>query len=111
LIDLGAGIAVVNVGNAAPRVVEAVQQQVAAFTHTCFEATMLPRLQALQARTPAIGDVRGRGAMIAVELVRPGTTEPDAEPDRAPSPAPATPRASSSSRPAPTATCCASCRR
>jgi 4-aminobutyrate aminotransferase/(S)-3-amino-2-methylpropionate transaminase len=42
------------------------------------EATMLPRLQALQARTPAIGDVRGRGAMIAVELVRPGTTEPDA---------------------------------
>ncbi|MGY1607135.1 4-aminobutyrate--2-oxoglutarate transaminase [Geodermatophilus sp. SYSU D00700] len=40
--------------------------------------TMLPRLRALQARTPAIGDVRGRGAMIAVELVRPGTTEPDA---------------------------------
>jgi 4-aminobutyrate aminotransferase/(S)-3-amino-2-methylpropionate transaminase len=42
-------------------------------------ATMLPRLEALQARTPAVGDVRGRGAMIAVELVRPGTTEPDAE--------------------------------
>ena len=42
-------------------------------------ATMLPRLEALQARVPAIGDVRGRGAMIAVELVRPGTTEPDAE--------------------------------
>lgn len=41
------------------------------------EAIMLPRLRALQERTPAIGDVRGRGAMIAVELVRPGTTEPD----------------------------------
>jgi 4-aminobutyrate aminotransferase/(S)-3-amino-2-methylpropionate transaminase len=41
------------------------------------EATMLPRLRALQERTPAIGDVRGRGAMLAVELVRPGTTEPD----------------------------------
>ncbi|MFJ8813826.1 4-aminobutyrate--2-oxoglutarate transaminase [Amycolatopsis thermoflava] len=27
---------------------------------------------------PRIGDVRGRGGMIAVELVRPGTTEPDA---------------------------------
>src|SRR6476469_7154165 len=36
LIDFGAGIAVVNVGNAAPRVVAAVQEQVAAFTHTCF---------------------------------------------------------------------------
>jgi 4-aminobutyrate aminotransferase/(S)-3-amino-2-methylpropionate transaminase len=39
--------------------------------------TMLPRLRALQERTPAIGDVRGRGAMIAVEIVEPGTTEPD----------------------------------
>ncbi|HYO37594.1 MAG TPA: 4-aminobutyrate--2-oxoglutarate transaminase [Geodermatophilus sp.] len=40
--------------------------------------TMLARLRALQERTPAIGDVRGRGAMVAVELVRPGTAEPDA---------------------------------
>ncbi|GAA4312446.1 4-aminobutyrate--2-oxoglutarate transaminase [Klenkia terrae] len=39
---------------------------------------MLPRLRALAERFPAIGDVRGRGAMIALELVRPGTTEPDA---------------------------------
>src|SRR6476660_2713075 len=39
LIDLGSGIAVVSVGNAAPKVVEAVQQQVAAFTHTCFMVT------------------------------------------------------------------------
>ena len=36
LIDLGSGIAVVSVGNAAPAVVEAVTEQVAAFTHTCF---------------------------------------------------------------------------
>jgi 4-aminobutyrate aminotransferase/(S)-3-amino-2-methylpropionate transaminase len=36
IIDLGAGIAVVNVGNSAPRVVENVQRQVAEFTHTCF---------------------------------------------------------------------------
>src|SRR5436305_14689976 len=39
LIDLGSGIAVVSVGNAAPRVVDAVQEQVAAFTHTCFMVT------------------------------------------------------------------------
>ena len=39
LIDFGAGIAVVNVGNSAPAVVDAVQQQVAEFTHTCFMVT------------------------------------------------------------------------
>lgn len=36
IIDMGAGIAVVNVGNSAKRVVENVQAQVEAFTHTCF---------------------------------------------------------------------------
>jgi 4-aminobutyrate aminotransferase/(S)-3-amino-2-methylpropionate transaminase len=40
---------------------------------------MVERLTAMQADDPRIGDVRGRGAMIAVELVKPGTTEPDAE--------------------------------
>jgi 4-aminobutyrate aminotransferase / (S)-3-amino-2-methylpropionate transaminase / 5-aminovalerate transaminase len=38
---------------------------------------MLPRLRKLAESQPAIGDVRGRGAMIAIELVRPGTLEPD----------------------------------
>jgi 4-aminobutyrate aminotransferase/(S)-3-amino-2-methylpropionate transaminase len=38
---------------------------------------MLPRLRSLQQRHPAIGDVRGRGAMIAVELVEAGTKNPD----------------------------------
>ncbi len=38
---------------------------------------MLPRLKALQERFDVIGDVRGRGAMIAIELVEPGTKEPD----------------------------------
>jgi 4-aminobutyrate aminotransferase/(S)-3-amino-2-methylpropionate transaminase len=39
LIDLGSGIAVASVGNAAPEVVRRVQEQVAAFTHTCFMIT------------------------------------------------------------------------
>ncbi len=39
LIDFGSGISVTNVGNAAPRVVAAVVDQVARFTHTCFQVT------------------------------------------------------------------------
>jgi 4-aminobutyrate aminotransferase/(S)-3-amino-2-methylpropionate transaminase len=35
-IDFGSGIAVTSVGHASPRVVQAVQRQVARFTHTCF---------------------------------------------------------------------------
>jgi 4-aminobutyrate aminotransferase/(S)-3-amino-2-methylpropionate transaminase len=42
------------------------------------ETMMLPRLRLLAEQYPVIGDVRGRGAMIAMELVRPGTLEPDA---------------------------------
>jgi 4-aminobutyrate aminotransferase/(S)-3-amino-2-methylpropionate transaminase len=38
---------------------------------------MLPRLRSLQERFDVIGDVRGRGAMIAIELVEPGTKEPN----------------------------------
>ncbi|WP_036509437.1 4-aminobutyrate--2-oxoglutarate transaminase [Nocardioides sp. URHA0020] len=39
LIDLGSGIAVVSVGNAAPAVARNVHAQVDAFTHTCFMVT------------------------------------------------------------------------
>ena len=39
LIDLGSGIAVVSVGNAAPSVVRRAQEQLEAFTHTCFMIT------------------------------------------------------------------------
>jgi 4-aminobutyrate aminotransferase/(S)-3-amino-2-methylpropionate transaminase len=43
------------------------------------EQIMLPRLQDMQANHPTIGDIRGRGAMLAIELVKPGTMEPDSE--------------------------------
>lgn len=35
------------------------------------------RLGTIAATSPVIGDIRGRGAMIAVELVQPGTKEPN----------------------------------
>ncbi len=43
------------------------------------ESVLLPALRDMQARHPVIGDVRGRGAMLAVELVKPGTLEPDTD--------------------------------
>ncbi|WP_237571231.1 4-aminobutyrate--2-oxoglutarate transaminase [Mycolicibacterium lacusdiani] len=43
------------------------------------ETLMKDRLGRLQADDDRIGDVRGRGAMIAVELVKSGTVEPDAD--------------------------------
>jgi 4-aminobutyrate aminotransferase / (S)-3-amino-2-methylpropionate transaminase / 5-aminovalerate transaminase len=39
LLDLGSGIAVASVGHAEPAVVDAVQAQVARFSHTCFMVT------------------------------------------------------------------------
>ncbi|GAB7004334.1 4-aminobutyrate--2-oxoglutarate transaminase [Nocardioides sp. AN3] len=42
-------------------------------------ALMQTRLDALKDAHPVIAEVRGRGAMMAIELTRPGTLEPDAE--------------------------------
>jgi 4-aminobutyrate aminotransferase/(S)-3-amino-2-methylpropionate transaminase len=39
LLDLGSGIAVTGIGHAVPALVDAVSQQVANFTHTCFMVT------------------------------------------------------------------------
>jgi 4-aminobutyrate aminotransferase/(S)-3-amino-2-methylpropionate transaminase len=41
------------------------------------EGILVPRLQAIQAQHPVIGEVRGRGAMIAIEFVEPGTLNPN----------------------------------
>lgn len=43
------------------------------------ETLMVPRLQKIADDCGVIGNIRGRGAMIAVEIVKPGTDEPDAD--------------------------------
>jgi len=43
------------------------------------ERVIVDRLSQLQAGDDRIGDVRGRGAMIAIELVKSGTADPDPE--------------------------------
>jgi 4-aminobutyrate aminotransferase/(S)-3-amino-2-methylpropionate transaminase len=43
------------------------------------ESIMVPRLIEMQNEFEVIGDVRGRGAMIAIEMVKPGTHEPNPE--------------------------------
>ncbi|MFT4232188.1 MAG: 4-aminobutyrate--2-oxoglutarate transaminase [Leucobacter sp.] len=65
LIDLGSGIAVTGVGNAAPAVVKAVTDQVQQFTHTCFTVTpydgYVRVAEKLNALTP--GDHEKRSAL------------------------------------------------
>ncbi len=39
MLDLGSGIAVTSIGHAEPALVDAVSEQVAKFTHTCFMVT------------------------------------------------------------------------
>ena len=43
------------------------------------EQAVLPRFRAVAGETGVIGDVRGRGAMLALEFVRPGSKAPDAD--------------------------------
>jgi 4-aminobutyrate aminotransferase/(S)-3-amino-2-methylpropionate transaminase len=65
LIDLGSGIAVTTIGNAAPRVAEAVAAQAGKFTHTCFMVTpydgYVDVCEALDRLTP--GDHEKRSAL------------------------------------------------
>jgi 4-aminobutyrate aminotransferase / (S)-3-amino-2-methylpropionate transaminase / 5-aminovalerate transaminase len=62
LIDLGAGLAVLNTGNSAPAVVEAAREQLDRFAHTCFHVTMNEPYVALAERLNALvpGDVERR---------------------------------------------------
>jgi 4-aminobutyrate aminotransferase / (S)-3-amino-2-methylpropionate transaminase / 5-aminovalerate transaminase len=62
LIDLGAGIAVVNVGHAHPKVAAAIAAQAEAFIHTCFQVTpyegYVGVCEQLNARTPGAHEKR-----------------------------------------------------
>jgi 4-aminobutyrate aminotransferase/(S)-3-amino-2-methylpropionate transaminase len=86
-IDFGSGIAVTSVGNAAPRVVEAVRAQVERFTHTCFMIapyeSYIAVCEQLNALTP--GDHDKRSALFnsgaeavenAVKIARHATGRP-----------------------------------
>ena len=42
------------------------------------ESVLKPRLLAMQDKFLVIGEIRGRGAMLAIEFVKPGTREPNA---------------------------------
>jgi 4-aminobutyrate aminotransferase/(S)-3-amino-2-methylpropionate transaminase len=62
LIDLGAGLAVLNTGNSAPSVVHAVRDQLERFTHTCMHVTMSEPYVALAERLNSLvpGEVSRR---------------------------------------------------
>ncbi len=59
--------------------IEAMEEEDLNSRALAIEAIMRERLEALQAAHPEVGDIRGRGAMIAIELVKPGTMDPDPE--------------------------------
>ncbi len=64
---------------AALAVIETIEEEGLVDRARSVEKVMKERFAALQQADPRVGEVRGRGAMIALELVRPGTTEPDAD--------------------------------
>ena len=59
--------------------IEAMEEEDLNARALAIESIMRERLEALQAAHPEVGDIRGRGAMIAIELVKPGTMDPDPE--------------------------------
>jgi 4-aminobutyrate aminotransferase len=58
-IDFGAGIAVVNTGHQHPAIVAAVEEQMKAFSHVCFQVTPYENYVSLAERLNAIAPVAG----------------------------------------------------
>ena len=63
---------------AALAAIEAYEEEDLAASARAIETRVVDRFTAAQASDPRIGDIRGRGAMMAVEFVDPATGEPDA---------------------------------
>jgi len=68
---------------AAIAVFEAIEQGNLLAEGARIEATLTAGLTSLQKKYDVIGDIRGRGAMMAIELVQPGTGETSKEPNAA----------------------------
>ncbi|KZE94182.1 4-aminobutyrate aminotransferase [Agromyces sp. NDB4Y10] len=66
---------------AAVAVFEAIEQEDLLAEGRRIEATLTAGLDRLREKYDVIGDIRGRGAMIAIELVKPGTAETTKEPN------------------------------
>ncbi len=67
-IDLGAGIAVLNVGSSAAAVVEGVVEQARRFTHTCFQVTGFEGYIELAERLNALAPGSSRETQLLREL-------------------------------------------
>jgi 4-aminobutyrate aminotransferase len=58
-IDFGAGIAVVNTGHQHPRLIKAIEEQLKAFSHVCFQVTPYENYVSLAERLNAIAPISG----------------------------------------------------
>ena len=58
-IDFGAGIAVVNTGHQHPKLIAAIEEQMKAFTHVCFQVTPYESYVSIAERLNAIAPVAG----------------------------------------------------
>ena len=58
-VDFGAGIAVVNTGHQHPKIVAAVEEQLMAFSHVCFQVTPYESYVRLAERLNALAPVKG----------------------------------------------------
>jgi 4-aminobutyrate aminotransferase/(S)-3-amino-2-methylpropionate transaminase len=64
---------------AALAAIETIQEEKLVERAAHIGSILFETLNGLKAKYPVIGDVRGRGAMVAIELVKPGSKDPNPE--------------------------------